>query len=106
MVVTESYFVLQFVLRNQFYNGVGDFSKIFNTAYEEFSAFGEVLNVYREYFFNPDTQYGKTTKLANTISDYWNYLYEIEKRYRDVSGHFNSIGFANRQFANRYCKQR
>jgi hypothetical protein len=84
MLITESYFVMQFVLRNQFYQNLSTFSSIFRTAYEDLVAFKEVENVYREYFTNSTTDFGRTTKLSSTVFDYWNSLYEMEKKYRDV----------------------
>ena len=84
MLATESYFVWQFVMRSNFYDNLIQFSAIYRTAYEEHVAFIEVIDIYREYFTNPSTTYGRVTELPSVVNTYWNKLYELGKSYKNV----------------------
>ncbi len=84
MLATEAYFVWQFVVRSEFYGNISDFSKIYRTAYEDMVTFMEVLDIYREYFTNPSTTYGRNARLVSVVETYWDTLYDAEKVYKTV----------------------
>jgi len=84
MLATEAYFIWQFVMRSNFYDNLIEFTKIFRTANEEHVAYMEVLNIYREYYNNPNTNYGRIIPLSETISTQWDTLYAISKIYQSV----------------------
>lgn len=85
MVLTEGYFILEFILRSNFYNSLNEFSIIYMTANTEMVSYLEVINVYREYYANTSTSFGREVSLQQVVSTYWEDLYEISKQYKEVT---------------------
>lgn len=84
MLLAETYFVVEFVLRSDFYNSLNQFSTIYLTTYQEAVVYLEVIDVYREYFADPSTNIGRITPLPSIAYNYWTHLYETEKAYNEV----------------------
>ncbi len=89
MLLAQGYFVLQFVLRTQFYNRIYNFSAVYHTAHKDLDLYLEVLNVYREYYAAPDNDIGRHNPLRLAVLNEWQKLYAIEKLYFEVPSIIN-----------------
>jgi len=80
--MAQSYFVLQFVLRTQFYDNLNNSAIINYKAYEEMIGFLEAIDVYREYYQDTDTKIGRKELLKETVYTEWEMLYLAQKESR------------------------
>ncbi|MDR3547491.1 MAG: hypothetical protein P4M11_04330 [Candidatus Pacebacteria bacterium] len=84
MVLAEGYFVLQFVLRSQFYNKLNEFTTIYHKAYEDMVSLLQTVDVYREYYNNPSTTVGRIKLLRDSVFTEWESLYTAQKETENV----------------------
>ncbi len=84
LLLAQSYFILQFLLRINFYDNVQEFSIIYQKAHEELMMFMDVMNVYREYYANSQSTIGRSTALKETVNVVWQELSIAQKEYQSV----------------------
>ena len=84
MLLAQGYFVMQFVLRSQFYENVSEFATIYYGSYEEAINLMEAMDVYREFYHDPTTQMGRKVQLKSTVDTQWKALYKAQRDYKSV----------------------
>ena len=45
----------------------------------------EVIDLYREYYNDPNNNYGKKIPLSENFDSFWNTLYKLTKDYKSVT---------------------
>lgn len=84
MVVTEGYFVFEFIMQNNFYKNLKEFANIYFFTNSEAVGYMDAIDFYKEYYTDPNNIYGRNTPLSAEASNYWNILYKLSKDYMNV----------------------
>ena len=84
VLAAETYFICEFLTRRNFYNRYSEFMKSYKAVNEEDISYMKTLDVYREYYANPQNTYGRTEPLSSIVSEYWMNLYLYNRDYITV----------------------